>query len=395
MTVRVVTSLLDPTFDEAVVRRVGRADSGATISRRCVDVVALRSAAGAGIADVAIVDAGLRGLDRDIVSELHAFGVRVVAVGLDLARIEGVGVDAVVEPDVDAVVAALRGGLAEPTRGPADQSAPGGRVVAVWGATGAPGRTTVAIGLADEASRLGAPSLVVDVDTYGPALAAVLGLLEDSSGIAAACRLAGAGKLDVDALRRLSVRLPSGLRVLTGVAHPLGWDELRPSALDHCLAAARELAPVTVVDVGFCLEHEPLTWFEPGTPARNQAAVAALAAADTVVAVAGSDPLSLIRFIQSYPVVGSLAPTAEVLTVVNRSPSARQRCEEIRALLAEQLDVTPVAWLPDDREAMAAAVLRGRTLAEVAPRSALRTRLRALGAAVAGIPVPKKRRRAA
>ena len=42
-----------------------------------------------------------------------------------------------------------------------------GTVVAVWGPTGAPGRTTVAITLADELARLGHETLLVDADVYG------------------------------------------------------------------------------------------------------------------------------------------------------------------------------------------------------------------------------------
>ena len=64
----------------------------------------------------------------------------------------------------------------------------GGRIVAVWGPTGAPGRTTVAITLADELARLGCGSLLVDGDVYGGVIAAVLGLLDESPGLAAACR---------------------------------------------------------------------------------------------------------------------------------------------------------------------------------------------------------------
>src|SRR4029077_16527943 len=52
-----------------------------------------------------------------------------------------------------------------------------GSVVAVWGPTGAPGRTTVAVTLADELSRLGASSLLVDADVDGGGGAGGLGVL--------------------------------------------------------------------------------------------------------------------------------------------------------------------------------------------------------------------------
>ena len=50
-------------------------------------------------------------------------------------------------------------------------------------------------------------------------------------------------------------------------------------------------------------------------------------------------------------------------------------------------------FLPADRRATDAALAAGRTLAEVAGASPLRAELRALAAALAGVPVPAGRRR--
>ncbi len=69
MSMRVVTAIPDRTVDASVVRRLARADSGATVVRRCLDVVELRAAAAAGLVDVAIVDMQLKGIDRDVVTE--------------------------------------------------------------------------------------------------------------------------------------------------------------------------------------------------------------------------------------------------------------------------------------------------------------------------------------
>ena len=65
-----------------------------------------------------------------------------------------------------------------------------GRLVAVWGPTGAPGRTSVAVALADEAARSGTDTLLVDADTYSGSAAATLGVLDEASGLALACRAA-------------------------------------------------------------------------------------------------------------------------------------------------------------------------------------------------------------
>ena len=47
----------------------------------------------------------------------------------------------------------------------------GGRVLVVWGPAGAPGRTTVAVGLSSEIAAAGHECLLLDVDAYGGAVA--------------------------------------------------------------------------------------------------------------------------------------------------------------------------------------------------------------------------------
>jgi MinD-like ATPase involved in chromosome partitioning or flagellar assembly len=396
MTLRVATALLDSAFDEAVLRRLGRADSGATIARRCVDLVEIRTATTARIVDVALLDARLAGLDRDVITELHANAVRVVVVAEADERSGNLGADAVIPPDVAAVVLALRGGVAVASpRHSRPDGPPQGKVIAVWGPIGSPGRTSVAVGLADEAARLGVSTLLIDADTYGPSIAHRLGLLTDSSGLTAACRFAGQGRLDEAALHRVSLRLPSGLVVLTGLSRSSGWDSVRPAALDTTLDATRTLYDVTVVDVGFCLEHDALSWFEPGTASRNQAAVAVLGAADVVLAVTDCDAMSLVRLVHALPDVQALAPTADVQVVVNRLPRSLGLRREVEQVIAEHLQRAPVAELPIDQESMSTAVGTGRTLAEVAPRSPLRQQVRSLASSLTGIAISGKRRRAA
>jgi Mrp family chromosome partitioning ATPase len=75
--------------------------------------------------------------------------------------------------------------------------------VAVWGPTGAPGRTTVAVNLAAELALLGRHTLVVDADTYGGTIAQAVGLFDESPGLAAAARAAGQGRQ----LRRVSLQV--------------------------------------------------------------------------------------------------------------------------------------------------------------------------------------------
>ncbi|HAN70940.1 MAG TPA: hypothetical protein DCQ36_05050, partial [Actinobacteria bacterium] len=52
-----------------------------------------------------------------------------------------------------------------------------GRLVAVWGPMGAPGRTTIAVGIAEALAERGARVCLIDADTYAPSVALALGLV--------------------------------------------------------------------------------------------------------------------------------------------------------------------------------------------------------------------------
>src|SRR4029453_6230317 len=116
--------------------------------------------------------------------------------------------------------------------------------------------TTVAVGIADEAARLGTSTLLVDADVYGGVIAQVLGLLDESPGLAGAGGQAGSGTLDSDALVRLAWSLRPHLRVLTGLARADRWPELRPRAVGTVLEEARRQADGVVVDCSFSLEDD-------------------------------------------------------------------------------------------------------------------------------------------
>jgi MinD-like ATPase involved in chromosome partitioning or flagellar assembly len=269
-------------------------------------------------------------------------------------------------------------------------------VVAVWGPTGAPGRTTVAVGLADEAARLGVPTLLLDADVYGGVVAQVLGLLDESPGIAAAARQATAGTLDVARLARLAWAVSPQLRVLTGLARADRWPELRPAAVGTVLEQARGLTALTVVDCAFCVEEDEELSFDTAAPRRNGVTTTVLEQADTVLCVSGADPVALQRTIRALGQLRDVLPGVEPVVVVNqvrRGPVPGDPEQEIGAALTRFTGARVAGFLPADRRGTDAALAAGRTLAEVADRSALRLGLRSLAAELAGVPVPGRPRR--
>jgi Flp pilus assembly CpaE family ATPase len=421
MALQVFTAVTGAAWESELVGALDREDHGVTVVRRCVDVADLLAAATTGTGQAALLSAELRRLDGSAVARLTAAGVAVVGLvepGDTRAaeRLRQLGVVRVLPADAEpeeiaralreAVTGAPPAGhdVADPRAAlPAlglppeasAQPAGRGRVVAVWGPTGAPGRTTVAVGLADEAARLQVPTLLVDADVYGGVVAQVLGLLDESPGVAAAARQAAAGTLDLAALARLAWALSPHLRVLTGLARADRWPELRPQAVGVVLEHARRLAVLTVVDCAFSLEEDEELSFDTAAPRRNGATLTVLEAADEVLCVSGADPVALQRTVRALAELRDVLPDVEPVVVVNqvrRGPVPGNPRQEIAAALSRFAGREVRTFLPADRKATDAALAVGRTLAEVAPHSPLRTGLRSLAAQLSGVSEPAGKR---
>jgi MinD-like ATPase involved in chromosome partitioning or flagellar assembly len=265
-------------------------------------------------------------------------------------------------------------------------------VLAVWGPNGAPGRTTVATTLAAELASRGVSVLLVDADTYGGCVAQALGVLDEAPGVAAACRAADQGLLDLPALARIAPEVVRGLRVLTGLPKAERWPEVRAGALERVLDLARSLVDAVVVDCGFCLEDDEELSYDTSAPRRNEATLTALAVSDLVVAVGGGDPVGLQRFVRGLQELGTV-PSGDPVPVVNRvraSAVGSRPQGRIADSLARFAGLGGVRFVPDDPEAVDGAMLAGRSVVEHAPDSALRRAVADLASHVAPWTVPQQ-----
>lgn len=123
------------------------------------------------------------------------------------------------------------------------------RLLAVWGSGGAPGATTLSIGLATELSK-SVPVLLVDADFVAPSLAQLLGLPLDASGLLRALRVARNDNPRwelIDGCASVSGTRPS-LRVLTGV-FPGALERLEASAMSTLIEACLDSGVTVIVDL--------------------------------------------------------------------------------------------------------------------------------------------------
>lgn len=420
MSIPVVTAIADTRAESVLVATLDKGDRSLQVVRRCVDVADLVATAQAGLARAALVSAGLRRLDRDVLARLAAAGVAVVGVvppGDEAAerglRQLGLAVVTALDADSAALHAAVREALAGRPAGtdpwlaraerPADDVAPvggddpvDGRLIAVWGPTGAPGRTSVAVGIAGELAELGAGTLLVDADTYGGAIAQLLGLLDEAPGLAAAARQANVGALDSAGLRAAARQVHPRLGVLTGLTRADRWPELGAAALDRIWELARTVVPSTVVDCGFSLEEDEELSYDTTAPRRNAATISALTAADDIVACCAADALGVQRFVRGYAELRELVPDTPVHVVCTRvrpGPVGPRPEAQVASALERYAGVRPAAMVPDDRAGYDKALARGRSLIEVAPRSPARAALRTFAAALARTDAPVSARR--
>ncbi|MET0734401.1 MAG: P-loop NTPase [Microbacterium sp.] len=287
--------------------------------------------------------------------------------------------------------------FAMPAPAPAPAPAAGGpRVIAVWGSAGAPGRSTVAIELAIELARGGRHVALVDADTHAPSIALSLGLADEGPGFAAACRQADLGGLDERELTRIATRLGrTGVDVLTGLNRPSRWPELTDARVTAALAMCAAWADFTVVDVAASLERDEEIVSDLEGPRRNAATIAAVRAADLVVAVAGADPVGVARFLRAYPDLRATIGATPVAVVANRLRPGALGIDargQVRRTLDRFGGIEDVWFLPQDPRSADAALLAARPIAEVAPKSPLTLAIRRFaGEAIVPAPVPVPR----
>jgi MinD-like ATPase involved in chromosome partitioning or flagellar assembly len=347
-------------------------------------------------ADVALIDISRESMSPTVVAVCDRVATRIVPLcgsAADERLAAACGLEQPLPRDLEAwrVVAALGAGPMPATPAPTGpERAP--RVVAVWGPAGAPGRSTVAIELAVELARGGRHVALVDADTHAPSIALALGLPDEGPGFAAACRQADLGGLDAAELTRIALPLGrTGVDVLTGINRPSRWPELSERRVTAALSACREWAQFTVVDVAASLERDEEIMSDLEGPRRNAATLAALRAADLVVAVAGADPVGVARFLRASAEVRATIGATPVAVLANRLRPGALGIDargQVRRTLERFGGIRDVWFLPQDPRSADAALLSARPIADVAPRSPLTLALRRfVGEAI--VPAPE------
>lgn len=388
MQTRVVTVAGDPDAEARLATSLA-ARTDAEVVFRCVDRVELLAAIRGAAPDLVVVAGCPSWLDRQACDEAVAARIPMVGVadgGPPSEALAKLGI-LVLPPDAGAErVLDVRTSADAFPRAPAALArslAPRGRVIALWGPKGAPGRSTLAVEIAAEMAAAEPATVLIDADTYGGDLAQILGVVEDLPTVVWACQSAARGdsRRLLDGLRRAGANGPI---LVPGIARSDLWRDVGEFAWRELLATLRETFATMVIDTGFCLEEDSAGY--AADEGRNAIAREAVRSADSVVAVCRCDPVGLKAFVWAYRGLTELADEDRIFVVANRVLRGEEA--SVEELLRRHVGKRPVAYVPDEPALFRAACAKGVAARDLAPSAAAVRALRNVVGALGGKPRP-------
>jgi len=268
---------------------------------------------------------------------------------------------------------AVVGDSQSPSANPTKESAYPVNVFAIWGPSGSPGKSTIAINLAAELSLAGEKVLLVDLDTLAPSLALGLGLVDTPAGLSACLRLAEQNRLSLEELNRLTLSIALGrneLRFMSGLSSPHRWPEVTPERFEKLLKDLEGVVDHVVLDLSQATSFKS-NIVHPSSMnsiefSRDSLLRSVLAKAGRVVLVSGSDPVAAQRFLIARQLLSEIDPSIDPFVAVNRfrtgalGSRAKDELEQTYLSLAKlRVDV----FIPEDRDNLDKAMLNGLPLA--------------------------------
>ncbi|WP_165215978.1 hypothetical protein [Schaalia sp. ZJ1691] len=416
--------------EATIVRELAAMPEEFTVVRRCADLAELCAVVQAKTADVVILEANNPEVDTRLVNSLQQWGANVVVlveelgernrryVGADVASLAA-HPEQVIEsirafrrravasaskmltthshphrdpsdhetlPDKESMAScdispglSLKSALTAPTDAlsPADTLIPGAHqrlvpapgITAVWGTSGAPGRSTIAINIAMESARE-RETILVDADVHNPSVAHMLGIPVDYSGLSACARQIARGSDLAHALPELSVPYGQQLTVLTGLTSPLRWREIDEFVAQRLMEELRVLFPSVVVDLA-AVSLDPVGEETQSRGQRDDVAAAVLRQADRVLCVAKGDAVGLNRLAGALRWWEELDVDAPLHVIVNRvSPASTgpHPVNALRAALSPILGQKRIFIVPED-ESVPRSLLHASTVIDAHPLS--------------------------
>lgn len=380
---RVVTLAGDPEREADLAPRLAT-EPALDLYLRCVDRVEFLAAMRSGAIDAIIAVGAPSWFDDEAAAEAARAGLRVVGVAdnsLETEALENRGASVLdARSSVGQIVDACRSASPiTPVAWGVTPASRSGRLIAVWGPKGAPGRTTIAIEVAYALAGTADPTVLIDADPYGGDALQLMGVVEELPTIlwAASTATSDEGRRDLFAnLRRIGGH---GLFLVPGLPRAELWPEVSEYGYAELIKLLAAEARFLVADVGFCLEDQSSLGAPVG---RNAMALATLDRADHVLAICRADVVGVKNFIWSFDSLHELVDEERISIVLNRVHGGEGR--EVDELLTRHTGLRSSAKFPDLPLDCRRATERGEAVQEVRPSSAICTEARALAERLGG-----------
>jgi len=353
---------------------------------RCMDRVELLGALWGGTLHAVVCVGAPVWLDKQCGEEAARRGIRVIGVveeAHQADRLAGLGADLIpAQASCDEIVDRCGPEWGPPVPIASSQpSKPMGRLVAVWGPKGAPGRTSIAIEVASLLAGNQPETLLIDADPYGGDVLQLLGVVEELPTIVWAARMAAKEELDAAHLA-LDLRRAGrdGPVFIPGLPRAELWAEISEFAWAQLLTVAKASFRFTVCDVGFCLEPEWTPYGEPGQ-GRNRIARSTVEEADQVIAVCRANPVGIKNFLWALDELRALTDVNDVLIVANRAGSDHA---EVAEVLRRHIGKRPIAYVPEASHVFGKAIASGVPATTLEPGGDVSAAMRGIVAALGG-----------
>ncbi|NDH64786.1 MAG: ParA family protein [Microbacteriaceae bacterium] len=216
------------------------------------------------------------------------------------------------------------------------------RTIAIWGPHGSPGKSTIAINLAESLANSGHRVLLVDADLQNPSLAILLGLDRPSRG-----PFSDEGQVNFRELKPTATNYIS--KVVTGTKHfhlMLGmsgtsrWSEIGIGEMQRLMRQMQQYERI-IFDLASPVEDTDTR--QAGTSDQNQLTRFLIGSVDQLVVVCRPDFLAVQRLVARMLEIKKLRkdkPTRVVFNQVAGLPSVVEALEAFESLAREPVSAT-------------------------------------------------------
>ncbi|MFT3943576.1 MAG: hypothetical protein QM705_07110 [Ancrocorticia sp.] len=246
-----------------------------------------------------------------------------------------------------------------------------GKIIAVWGSGGSPGRSCVARDLAHalgERKR----TLLIDADIHHPSLAQLLALDQETSAIVAVARAINMGEKAPEMIKSACVEIAT-FDFLPGLNAGHRWREIPRPVADRLWEMVRDQWDYVVVDCAAEAESQGYG-FETE---RDGLTLSLLESADDVLVVGRAGPVGLRRLVD-HVARGAELGVVDPHVVVTRTGRHPMYAAAASAEVLTPYGIRRFSTIREDRERMVDAECRGLTLQEAAANSGIAQDIAAL-----------------